>query len=133
MVNLIILLVLGVIDIKKREIPIKVVVISCLIWILPLIINKNIRYGSLVVSILIILFSIATRQAFGLADSIVLSLLALKVGIFNMFLIFLAADVMLLIFSGLRLCMKRRDRNLPFIPFIATTYLLAMIFYRGTI
>lgn len=131
MVNLVILFILGIIDIRQREVPIKFMIAAILIWIIPVILHKDLKYSALVVSALIILFSLVTRQAFGLADSAVLSLISLKSGVFSMFLIFLISDVLLLGYSGIRFCLNKKDRSLPFIPFIAVTYLFIMIFYKG--
>lgn len=124
MINLILLGTLAVIDFIKKEIHIFVLIPIMIVWIIMAICNNSIGMSEIAVSILLIGLSLVTKQAFGMADAIVLSLIAMKEGVMDMFTIFLIANILLIVFAVIKYGIKMRNREIPFIPFIFAAVIL---------
>ena len=124
MINLILLGTLAVIDFIKKEIHIFVLIPIMIVWIIMAICNNSIGVFEIAVSILLVGLSLVTKQAFGMADAIVLSLIAMKEGVMDMFAIFLIANILLIVFAVIKYGIKMRNREIPFIPFIFAAVIL---------
>ena len=124
MINLILLGTLAVIDFIKKEIHIFVLIPIMIIWIIMALCNNSIGMSEIAVSILLIGLSLVTKQALGMADAIVLSLIAMKEGVMDMFAIFLIANILLIVFAVIKYEIKMRNREIPFIPFIFAAVIL---------
>jgi len=124
MINIILLGLLALIDFIKKEIHIFILLPVITVWLSISIWNNEIKMQAILAAILLIGLSIVTKQAFGMADAIVLSLIALENGIFNMLIIFFTANIIFLIFAIIKFGFKQKNREIPFIPFIFISFIL---------
>lgn len=124
MINIILLGLLALIDFIKKEIHIFILLPVITVWLSISIWNNEIKMQAILAAILLIGLSIVTKQAFGMADAIVLSLIALENGIFNMLIIFFTANIIFLIFAVIKFGFKQKNREIPFIPFIFISFIL---------
>lgn len=127
MINIVLLGLLAVIDFIKKEIHIFILLPIIAVWLFIPIWNNEVKIQSLVTAVFLIALSIVTKQAFGMADAIVLSLIAVTNGVFNMLMIFFIANIIFLVFAGVKFGFKQKNREFPFIPFIFIAFLLAKI------
>ncbi len=124
MINIILLGLLALIDFIKKEIHIFILLPVITVWLSISIWNNESKMQAILAAILLIGLSIVTKQAFGMADAIVLSLIALENGIFNMLIIFFTANIIFLIFAVIKFGFKQKNREIPFIPFIFISFIL---------
>ena len=124
MINIILLGLLALIDFIKKEIHIFILLPVITVWLSTSIWNNEIKMQAILAAILLIGLSIVTKLAFGMADAIVLSLIALENGIFNMLIIFFTANIIFLIFAVIKFGFKQKNREIPFIPFIFISFIL---------
>ncbi len=122
MIEILVFSILSTVDILKREIPPYTLFGAVLILIIPAAQRDELNYMGAAAGACLILFSLITGQSFGLADAIVLSVLSLRYGTVSMLMILFTADIMLLFFEFVRMIIKKRDKSLPFIPFISLSY-----------
>ncbi|MGP1432978.1 MAG: hypothetical protein ACTTKP_01695 [Catonella sp.] len=120
---------LAVIDYMKKEIHILVLVPVIIIWLIMPVWNNSISISSIVAAGILIGFSLAVKQALGMADAIVLSLIAVTEGIFGMLIIFFIANIIFLIFAVIKLGFKQKNREYPFIPFIFVAFIMIKIIF----
>ena len=130
MINIALLCILAVIDFIKKEIHILILLPVIVIWLSIPVWNNEVKIQSLMAGAILITLSIATKQAFGMADAIVLSLIAMTNGILNMLMIFFTANIIFIVFAGIKSGFKQKNREFPFIPFIFIAFLLAKIVLR---
>ena len=130
MISIILLGLLAVIDFMKKEIHIFILLPVMVLWLYMPIWNKEMEISGIVAAVFLVIFSMLTKQAFGMADAIVLSLIAVTNGVFSMLMIFFTANVFFLLFVGIRFGFKQRKRELPFIPFIFIVFVLSKIILR---
>ena len=133
MISIILLGLLAIIDFMKKEIHSFILLPVVVIWLCRPILNKEVKISGIVAAVFLIMFSLAVKQAFGMADAIVLSLIALTDGAMNMLMIFFAANIFLIIFVGIRLGFKQKNIEIPFIPFIFIIFVLSKIVLKGEI
>ena len=127
MISIILLGLLAVIDFMKKEIHIFILLPVMVLWLYMPICNKEMEISGIVAAVFLVIFSMLTKQAFGMADAIVLSLIAVTNGVFSMLMIFFTSNVIFLLFAGIRFGFKQRKRELPFIPFIFIVFVLSKI------
>lgn len=115
---------LAVIDYMKKEIHILVLVPVMIIWLIMPVWNNSISISSIVAAGILIGFSLVVKQAFGMADAIVLSLIALTEGVLVMLIIFFIANVIFILFAFTKFGFNQKNREYPFIPFIFTAFII---------
>lgn len=133
MINMVLLGSLAVIDFKKKEIHIFILLPVIAIWVGISIWNNTVDLFGIISAVFLVSVSLVTRQAFGMADAIVLSLIGIENGVMYMLIIFFASDLLFLIFAVIKFGLKQRNRELPFIPFIFAAFITAKIILRGRI
>lgn len=125
LIEMSILTILSLIDIKKREIPLPMLVVSAILLFFPMWKEGRVDLPGGLMGILLILLSVASRQALGLADAFILLIFGMREGILLMTGIFLAGDLLLLLTAILRFAfLRKRDRELPLLPFLTLSYFL---------
>lgn len=130
MINIILLGLLAVIDYIKKEIHIFILLPVIVLWLCMPVWKQEVKISGIVAAVFLVIFSLVTKQAFGMADAIVLSLIAVTNGVFGMLMIFFTANVFFLLFVGIRFGFKQRNMELPFIPFIFIVFVLSKIILR---
>ena len=133
MINMVLLGSLAVIDFKKKEIHILILLPVIAVWLGISIWNNNVDFFGIISAVFLVSVSLVTRQAFGMADAIVLSLIGIENGVMYMLIIFFVSDLFFLAFAALKFGLKQRHKELPFIPFIFTAFILAKILLRERI
>lgn len=125
MLNISILLILSYVDLKKRELSIRLMFISSMLWIFS-IYEISIEKGIIASSL--IFLSILTREKIGLADTILLSLICFEdiVNFFNVIIISNIILVIVIIFFNSKI---KSNKEIPFIPFITAAYIL--VYFGG--
>ena len=114
MINMVLLGSLAVIDFKKKEIHILVLVPVIAVWLGISIWNNNVDFFGIISAVFLVSVSLVTRQAFGMADAIV-------------------SDLLFLVFAVIKFGLRQRHKELPFIPFIFTAFILTKILFREII
>ena len=130
MISIVLLGILAVVDFIKKEISICILLPVIVIWLSIAIWNNEIEIQGLIAVIFLVALSLFTKQAFGMADAIVLSLIAVTKGVFNMLMIFFTANILFLIFAGVKNGMKQRHTEFPFIPFIFIIFIFSKILFK---
>ena len=133
MINMVLLGSLAVIDFKKKEIHILILLPVIAVWLGISIWNNNVDFFGIISAVFLVSVSLVTRQAFGMADALVLSLIGIENGVMYMLIIFFVSDLLFLIFAVIKFGFKQRHKELPFIPFIFTVFILAKIIFRERI
>ncbi len=133
MINMVLLGALAVIDFKKKEIHILILLSVIAVWLGISLWNNTVDFCGIIATIFLVLFSFVTRQAFGMADAIVLSLIGIENGVMYMLIIFFISDLLFLVFAVIKFGLKQRHKELPFIPFIFTAFILAKILLKEAI
>ncbi len=117
-------------DIKERKVPTGLVIIGlciALIWIIYEILQGQMLRGfmGLVPGTILLLVAWFSKKA-GLADGLILILVGALKGYAVSMLIFGISLVLIALFSGILLCMKKATRNtkIPYIPFLCGGYFL---------
>ena len=133
MINMVLLGSLAVIDFKRKEIHILILLPVMAVWLGISIWNNNVDLFGIISAVFLVSVSFVTRQAFGMADAIVLSLIGIENGVMYMMIIFLISDLLFLLFAVIKFGLRQRHKELPFIPFIFTTFILTKILLREII
>ncbi|MGP1611859.1 MAG: hypothetical protein ACTTG8_02105 [Catonella sp.] len=120
---------LAVIDYMKKEIHILVLLPVTIIWLIMPIWNDSISISSIVAAGILIGFSLIVKQAFGMADAIVLSLIAVTEGVLDMLIIFFVANIIFLSFTVIKFGFKQKNREFPFIPFIFVAFIMIKVIF----
>lgn len=126
---LILLGIVGVIDWKKREIPIGMLVIMGAAILFFGICCKDVsiwyRLSGAMLGVVFFLVSKFTKEAIGYGDSWLILLLGAHLGIFRVLQLLFAASLMSSIFAVFYLWKHRWKRNatLPFVPFLVIAYI----------
>lgn len=128
MIELAVLILLSVMDVKKREISMISMLGASIILAYPVMRGEKIWSSGLLFGFFFVSISFFTKQALGMADSIVFLLLGMKINPFH-FLFFLFVSFSLALFFQLILrgISKKREKSLPFLPFIALAYFLFLL------
>lgn len=116
---------LSVIDIRKKEIPAFTMIGWVIIWGQVLISEGKIEIYGCLIGCFMVLFSVFSHQAIGLADTIVFLLLGMRYGSAYILLLMTYSLICLLIFEGGFIVLKRRKHeSLSFLPFITLAMIL---------
>ena len=133
MINIVLLSLLGVIDAVKREIHIFIILPIALVWLIGSVHKNGIDITVIAATASLIGLSLITKQAFGMADAIVLSLISFESGVMYMLMVFFLSDLLFLIFTVTKYGFKLRNRSFPLIPFICMVYILAKLFLKEAV
>ena len=118
----------GVIDWKKREIPVWLLIFMSASVLFFSIVNKDVniwcRLAGAVLGAVFFLISRFTKEAVGYGDSWIILLLGVQLGIFRVLQLLLVASLMVAIIAVFYLWRHKWKRNetLPFVPFLAIAY-----------
>lgn len=129
----ILLAVVGVIDWRKREIPMSLLFIMSAGVIIFAIYCKDItlwyRLAGGALGILLFVVSTVTKEAIGYGDSWLILLLGVHLGIFRVLQLLFVASLLAVIFALFYLWVRKwnRDATLPFVPFLTIAYLGVML------
>lgn len=124
MIDFILLTWLSVIDIRKKEVSFLTMAGAGILWLQAVFKQGGGEVSALITGFMLLAVSILTKQALGLADSIVLFFLSLRYGSVYALSLFLSGMVFLVIFEGIRFIFHRRkDESLPFLPFLVISLL----------
>ncbi len=119
----------GVMDAKKREIPLwLLVMMSAAVGVYTLCswnMEMGYRLAGAGLGILFLVVSKVTREAIGYGDSWVILLLGIQLGIMQALQILFAASLLAAVFAVFYLWKKNWNRNvtLPFLSFLAISYI----------
>ena len=133
MINIVLLSLLGVIDAVKKEIHIFVLIPISLFWLATSVYSRGVDIIAVVATAILIGLSLITRQAFGMADAIVLSLISFEGGVIYMLFVFFLSDLLFVVFTVAKYGFKQRNRSFPLIPFIAIVYVFAKLFLKEAV
>lgn len=133
MINIALLSLLGVIDAFKKEIHIFVLIPISLFWLATSVYSRGVDIIAVVATAILIGLSLITRQAFGMADAIVLSLISFEGGVIYMLFVFFLSDLLFVVFTVAKYGFKQRNRSFPLIPFIAIVYVFAKLFLKEAV
>ena len=133
MINIALLSLLGVIDAVKKEIHIFVLIPISLFWLATSVYSRGVDIIAVVATAILIGLSLITRQAFGMADAIVLSLISFDGGVIYMLFVFFLSDLLFVVFTVAKYGFKQRNRSFPLIPFIAIVYVFAKLFLKEAV
>lgn len=133
MINIALLSLLGVIDAVKKEIHIFVLIPISLFWLATSVYSRGVDIIAVVATAILIGLSLITRQAFGMADAIVLSLISFEGGVIYMLFVFFLSDLLFVVFTVAKYGFKQRNRSFPLIPFIAIVYVFAKLFLKEAV
>ena len=133
MINIALLSLLGVIDAFKKEIHIFVLIPISLFWLATSVYSRGVDINAVVATAILIGLSLITRQAFGMADAIVLSLISFEGGVIYMLFVFFLSDLLFVVFTVAKYGFKQRNRSFPLIPFIAIVYVFAKLFLKEAV
>lgn len=114
-------------DVKKREIPVILIGIIGVIIILGMVKEGQMwtKIGGAAIGGVFLAISRLTKEAIGYGDSWIILLLGLHLGIWDVLILLLWASVLAGVCSLFFLWLKKwkRTASIPFIPFIAISYL----------
>lgn len=127
MINIILLGVLALVDAIKKEINIFLLLPVISFWALESVMNRELEITTIIAAIIPIIISLMTRQDFGLADALVLSVISLENGILNMLMVFLMADFLFIFFIAIKYGFRNKNKSFPFIPFLFIAYTIAKL------
>lgn len=129
-----ILILISVTDIINKEVPLDLISVSVIIGVLMFFFNPNISVREAVIGFLglggvLIMLSRLTRGAFGMGDSLVISVLGLFLG-WQICLIILLYSFVISGLVGLVLMIFKyvnRKSTLPFVPFVLIAFLIVIL------
>lgn len=114
------------IDIKKREIPMWYVLLGVLGGLFCCVAENKMlseKMMGLVAGVCFLLASYLTCERIGYGDSIVISVLGITLGIWQLLEVLSVTFVLLGIFAGYCFVRKKWVKMLPFLPFLAAGYI----------
>lgn len=115
-------------DVRRREIPISVIVVGGILGIamnLWQIVGGNLSISeasaSLLPGIFVLLIGLVTREKVGYGDGFLLLVIGLFTGFCHCFLVLCISLLLISFFALILLCMRKAEQNsrLPFVPFLA--------------
>ena len=124
--------VLAVMDFKYRKLPLKTLLSGFFIAAAGCLCGREISPVLLVsggcIGIIFLLISRASGEAFGYGDSILILILGIFLGFWNIMYLLLGAFSMAAVFSAVMMIKHRFNRksSFPFVPFLAAAYLGGM-------
>lgn len=129
---LIYLLVLAVMDFKYRRLPLKFLLSGFIItaagWFCGRDISVMLLAAGGCAGILFLLISRVSREAFGYGDSILIMIMGVFIGLWDLLYVLLGAFSMAAVFSSFMLIRHHFNRksSFPFVPFLAAAYIGGM-------
>lgn len=123
----------GIIDWKKREIPIVLlIIISTLVLFYAICCHKVdvwYRFAGLLMGVFFFIISRVTKEAVGYADSWLILILGVHLGVLKALEVLCIASLLAAVFSVFFLwkCKWKRDVAIPFIPFLFIAYIGVII------
>ena len=138
---MLLLIVIALIDIKTMTIPLSlqiallVLILTC--YVTSAILNKDFRVDNLIglgmaavifLSVYFIYYLIKKEEGIGLGDVILYIQLGLFFGYQNFLLLFLISSTGAALVEGIKLLITRKNKPLPFAPYIAFSAIFVMIF-----
>lgn len=129
-----VLILISATDIINKEVPLDLISISVIIGVIMFFLNPNISVREAIIGFLglggvLIMLSRLTRGAFGMGDSLVISVLGLFFG-WQMCLIILLYSFVISGLVGLVLMIFKyanRKSTLPFVPFVLIAFLIVIL------
>lgn len=124
--------VLAVMDFKYRKLPLKTLLSGFFIAAAGCLCGREISPVLLVsggcIGIIFLLISRASGESFGYGDSILILILGIFLGFWNIMYLLLGAFSMAAVFSAVMMIKHRFNRksSFPFVPFLAAAYLGGM-------
>lgn len=128
------LIVLAVMDIRKKRLPILLLLSGIFFIIAQSFCGRTISVISLaaggMVGIAFLLVSRITKEAFGYGDSILIVIMGAFLGFWNILYLLMGAFFMAAVFSAVMLIKTRFNRkaSFPFVPFLTIAYIGGMLF-----
>lgn len=121
--------ILAVMDIKWRKLPINILFSGVPIAVLGAFFGQHsslylVTAGGCV-GLFFLLISRGTREAFGYGDSILITIMGIFVGFWNILYLLMGAFTMAAVFSAVMMFRHRFNRksSFPFVPFLAAAYI----------
>lgn len=114
------------IDIKKQEIPAWYMLFGVVGGILCCVFERKMlteKAIGLVAGACFLFISYLTRERMGYGDSIVISILGITLGIWELIEVLSIAFILLGVFAGYCFVRKKQVKVLPFLPFLAAGYI----------
>lgn len=124
---------LAVLDWRKKEIPVFLLIFMNVIVVIISIFCRTesvwSRVGGLAIGIVLLIISKCTREAIGYGDSWLILILGIYVGALRMLQILFAASLLSAVCSLFYLWKRhwKKKETIPFVPFLALAYLGEMI------
>lgn len=123
-IEVISLIILSAVDIRKKEIPMPGMIGTVLLWLYPFFRGNAMEPRSLLLGGIVFIFSLISRQAIGLADAVLLLLMGFKLDTYQLMRLLLEASIFLMIFVLFRFVVRGKTvRDVPFIPFLSLAYI----------
>lgn len=128
------LAVLAEIDVRKKELPLVMLIIFCGIGVLVQGVLKNFLWkdlcGGILVGVGILLAAVVSRENIGIGDGLLLCVTGLYLGLWRNLVLLLGAFTCAAAVSVVLLFLKKCDRRsrFPFVPFILVSYVGLMVF-----
>ena len=128
----ILLAIIGIIDARKREIPMRILILMSVVISVSAMFCKNVnvwyRIAGAIFGGAFFIISKVTKEAVGYGDSWMILLLGVHLGIWKALQLLFTASVLAAIFAIFYLWKRRwkRSATLPFAPFLAIAYIGVM-------
>lgn len=127
-----ILLITAIQDIRTKTISLWLIVmgmIIVLVYTIYLRVNFLIPIGGILVGVLVVIISIATKGKIGMGDGLILMVTGINLGFWRNLEMFLYSLCIAAIISIILLIFKKvkKKDSLPFVPFILAGYILIVI------
>lgn len=108
-----------------------IVCVACVIYLKDY--DNHWRYIGLLTGIIFCVISYLSRQAVGLGDAVVSSILGFALGIYDMLLVLFLAFCFTAVIGSLLLVLKRigRKTQIPFLPFVYVAYACVCLMVNG--
>lgn len=123
------MIILAVMDIKWKKLPLNALLSGGFIAVAGILCGRDIPTMLLAagggVGILFLVISRVTEEAFGYGDSILILVMGIFVGFWDILYLLMAAFSMAAVFSAVMMIRRRfsRKSSFPFVPFLAAAYI----------
>ncbi|MGV8146181.1 MAG: prepilin peptidase [Alkaliphilus sp.] len=131
---LLLLVIASVIDIKKRTIPNKLLLVGVALWLLSVSMGEvQLTYSKLIeaviISLILFLLYVASNKKIGFGDIKLLILMCLYLRTSELVGIFIVASILCGFLSAVLLVSKKAEKNtsIPFAPFLLIASFLVLI------
>lgn len=124
---------LSILDIRSRKLPIWMLLFGLTaVFVYQIIVGEvpaALSLSGAVVGIVFLIVSRITGEAFGYGDSILILILGIYLGLWNLLCLLMAAFSMAAGFSVVMLAIRhfRRKTVVPFVPFLCAGYLVTLL------